>query len=65
MLILTRRINETIFINNDIQVTVLAVQGRSVRIGIAAPKEFPIHREEIHLRIQSEKLANHIAETSA
>ncbi|MCQ9426708.1 carbon storage regulator CsrA [Pseudomonas sp. LJDD11] len=64
MLVLTRRVGETICINNDIQVTVLNVQGRSAKIGISAPKEFSVHREEIYRRIQAEKLARHIEETS-
>ena len=48
MLILARRIGETIMINDDIKVTVLGIQGSHVRIGISAPKEVPIMREELY-----------------
>jgi len=55
MLILTRRVGETLMINDDVTVTILAVKGNQVRIGINAPKEIPVHREEIYQRIVSEK----------
>ena len=54
MLILTRRVGETLMIGNDISVTVLGVKGNQVRIGVSAPKEVAVHREEIFQRIQSE-----------
>jgi carbon storage regulator len=55
MLILTRRLNESLIINDDIKVTVLSIKGNQVKIGIDAPKEVEIHREEIHQRIKDEK----------
>lgn len=54
MLVLTRRIHETLMIGNAVAITVLAVKGNQVRIGIAAPKELPVHREEVYSRIQRE-----------
>ncbi|PCJ88228.1 MAG: carbon storage regulator [Thiotrichaceae bacterium] len=54
MLILTRRIGETLCIDDDVTVTVLGVKGNQVRIGINAPKEVAVDREEIHLRKQNE-----------
>ena len=55
MLILTRRIGETLIIGDDVNITVLGVKGNQVRLGINAPKDVSVHREEIHLRIQQEK----------
>lgn len=55
MLILTRRIGETINIGNDIEVTVLGIRGNQARIGVNAPKDVPVHREEIHERIKRDR----------
>lgn len=57
MLILTRRIGETLMIGDDVTVTVLDIRNGQVRIGVDAPKEIPVHREEIHQRIELEKQA--------
>jgi len=55
MLILTRRVGETLMIGDNISVTVLDVKGNQVRIGINAPKDVSVHREEIYNKIQREK----------
>lgn len=56
MLILTRRIGEKIIIGNSIEITVLGVKGKAVRLGIEAPSDVGVHRSEIYERIQIEKL---------
>lgn len=57
MLILTRRVGEKLMIGDEIEVVVLGVDGNQVRIGIAAPKEVPVHRAEVYERIQSQRVA--------
>ncbi|MEE2767153.1 MAG: carbon storage regulator CsrA [Pseudomonadota bacterium] len=56
MLILTRRIGETLMIGEEVSVTVLGVKGNQVRIGVNAPKEIGVHREEIYEKIKAEKV---------
>lgn len=54
MLVLSRRLDETLIIGDDIKITVLGISGNQVRLGIAAPKEVSVHREEVYLRIKQE-----------
>ena len=54
MLILTRRVGETLMIGDDVAVTVLGVKGNQVRIGVKAPRDVTVHREEIYERIREE-----------
>lgn len=56
MLILTRRVGESLMVGDEVTITVLGVKGNQVRIGVNAPKDVGVHREEIYQRIQREKL---------
>ena len=58
MLILTRRVGETLMVGDDVTVTVLGVKGNQVRIGVNAPKDVAVHREEIYDRIKKESESN-------
>jgi carbon storage regulator len=57
MLILTRRVGETLMVGTEVTVTVMAVKGNQVRIGINAPKDVAVYREEIYDRVQKEKMS--------
>ena len=61
MLILTRRVGETIRINDDISVQVLSVSGQQVKLGVVAPETVAVHREEIYQRIQAERVTDNAA----
>ena len=56
MLVLSRKLNQSIIINYDIVVTVLRVQGDTVRLGIEAPGEIPVHRQEVYEKMQNQEL---------
>lgn len=55
MLILTRRVGESIIINNDVKISILGAKGNQIRLGIDAPKDVAVHREEVYQRLQEEK----------
>ena len=55
MLILTRKVGESVLIGNDISITILSVRGNQVKVGVEAPKEVSVHREEIYQRIKQMK----------
>ena len=55
MLVLSRRLGETLVIGDNVKVSVLGISGNQVRLGIEAPKEVSVHREEVYLRIQGEQ----------
>jgi carbon storage regulator len=59
MLILTRKANETLTVGNDVTVTILGIKGNQVRIGVNAPKEVAVHREEVYNRIKTETQQEH------
>ena len=63
MLILTRKVGESVLVGDDISITVLSVRGNQVKLGVQAPKEVSVHREEIYQRIQQSK-DEHIDEAS-
>ena len=54
MLILTRRVTESLMIGNDVTVTILGIKGNQVRVGVQAPRDLPVHREEVFARIRAE-----------
>jgi carbon storage regulator len=57
MLVLSRKLGERVFIGNDIVVTIVAVQGDRVRVGVDCPAPIPVHREEVYQRIRNERRA--------
>lgn len=65
MLILTRRVGETLVIGDNVTVTVLGVKGNQVRIGVEAPRDISVHREEIHQRIRTGQPAPLMRESQA
>lgn len=65
MLILTRRVGETIMVGDDVTITVLGVKGNQVRVGINAPKSIAVHREEIYERIKAEQRNGQVPSSEA
>lgn len=63
MLILTRRVGESIIIGDHITVSILSIKGNQVRVGVEAPKEIPVHREEIYKRIHEQENRDHEEQT--
>jgi len=63
MLILTRNIDQTLVVGDDVTITILGVRGNQIRIGIDAPKEVSVHRKEIYDRIQKEKISNKLQDS--
>ena len=55
MLILTRRMNETLMVGDDVSVTVLGINGNQVRIGVKAPRDIPVHRKEVYDKIKKQE----------
>ncbi|QHB17911.1 carbon storage regulator CsrA [Mannheimia pernigra] len=55
MLILTRKIGEVLLVGDDVEITVLSIRGSQVKLGVNAPKEIPVHRQEIYERIKASK----------
>ena len=64
MLILTRKDNESLFIGDDIEITVIGVNGNQVRIGINAPKNIDVHREEVYRRIEAQNSSDSSCEST-
>ncbi len=60
MLILTRKTGEKLMIGDNVEMTILSVKGNQVRVGVTAPKDISVHREEVYLRIQSEGRAEQV-----
>ena len=65
MLVLTRKSNQSIMIGDDVEVSVLAIMGEKVRIGIQAPRDVPVFRKEVYLEIQQERGLNDAGDTRA
>ena len=65
MLVLTRKTNQSIMIGDEIEVSVLAVSGDKVRIGISAPRDVPVFRKEVYLSIQEERLGSTAVDSDA